>query len=117
MIYTSYFAAIPKLPRANRYISIARFTPSWMRIKMPIFTPLVPSRDILFNYKENHNEVEYTRRYITEHLNRLDCDALYKELDCSILFCYEAPDKFCHRHLVANWFREHGYECREIQLL
>ena len=105
MIYTSYFAAIPKLPRANRYISIARFT------------PLVPSRDILFNYKETHDEVEYTRRYITEHLNRLDCDAVYKELDFSILFCYEAPDKFCHRHLVANWFREHGYECREIQLL
>ena len=29
------------------------------------------------------------------------------------LVCYEAPDKFCHRHLVADWFNKAGYRCEE----
>ena len=26
---------------------------------------------------------------------------------------YESPNKFCHRHLVANWLTENGYASRE----
>jgi hypothetical protein len=27
--------------------------------------------------------------------------------------CYEKPGSFCHRHLVAEWLRENGFDCRE----
>lgn len=29
------------------------------------------------------------------------------------LICYEKPSDFCHRHLVAEWLNECGFECRE----
>ena len=29
-------------------------------------------------------------------------------LDRLTLLCYEKPSDFCHRHLVANWLRQHG---------
>ena len=29
------------------------------------------------------------------------------------LVCYEKPEDFCHRHLVANWFRENGIQIKE----
>ena len=29
------------------------------------------------------------------------------------LICYEKPSDFCHRHLVAEWFRNHGHNCEE----
>ena len=29
------------------------------------------------------------------------------ELDKVILLCYEKPDDFCHRHLVADWINKH----------
>jgi uncharacterized protein (DUF488 family) len=31
------------------------------------------------------------------------------------LVCYEKPTDFCHRHLVADWLKEHGYECEEFK--
>lgn len=31
------------------------------------------------------------------------------------LICYEKPNDFCHRHLVADWFRENGYEAVEFK--
>ena len=35
--------------------------------------------------------------------------------DQIILLCYEKPDDFCHRHLVAQWLTEHGYDTQEIE--
>lgn len=28
--------------------------------------------------------------------------------------CYEAPGKFCHRHLVADWLNSAGYDVSEF---
>jgi hypothetical protein len=30
------------------------------------------------------------------------------------LLCYEIPGMFCHRHLVAKWFTEHGFTTLEL---
>lgn len=29
------------------------------------------------------------------------------------LVCYERPQDFCHRHIVADWLRSNGIECNE----
>ena len=35
-----------------------------------------------------------------------------KDIDIALL-CYEKPDDFCHRHLVADWLNKNGYKCEE----
>lgn len=42
----------------------------------------------------------------------------YKGLDYHpniVLLCYEKPTDFCHRHLVAQWLIENGFECKEYK--
>lgn len=60
------------------------------------------------------DEVEYTKRY-EAILSRLAPMQVYRELDTMMrnygasavaLVCWEKPEKFCHRHLVAKWFKE-----------
>ena len=47
----------------------------------------------------------YVREYYKQVLSGLDPAAILKKIpDGSILLCYEKPDEFCHRHLVAFWF-------------
>ena len=114
MIYTSYFAAMRKMTNEQKKncISISRFTPKGIII--PRYTLLAPSAMILSNYKMYKDELEYTIHF-TNHLNRLDIEKIYRDLDGKILLCYESPEKFCHRHLVAKWFNDHGFECKELE--
>ena len=47
----------------------------------------------------------YTREYYRQVLSKLDPKEVMKMIpEGSILLCYEKPDEFCHRHLVAFWF-------------
>lgn len=50
------------------------------------------------------NNKYYVEEYWCEVLSKLDSDEVYKELDGSILLCYEKNTEFCHRHIVAAWF-------------
>lgn len=116
MIQTSYFAAMRRIGRASKYVSIARYYPQWVRSYIPTYAPLVPSFETLMRYKQSRDEIEYTRRYIEENLSKLDCATVYRQLDGCILLCYEGPNKFCHRHIISKWFRENGFDCHEIIL-
>ena len=53
-------------------------------------------------------EIENNKYYINEYYNQvlsnLDIEEVYKELDSSILLCYEDNNLFCHRHIVASYF-------------
>lgn len=53
---------------------------------------------------EEENIKFYIRKYWIQVLSKLDVNEVYKELNHSILVCYESPDKFCHREIVAAWF-------------
>lgn len=110
MIYTSYFARSDVWPRGT--VSIAASASFW---KYETYEPLVPMRGILWAYK--HHEIsmdEYIHLY-KEQLARLSVHAVAMDLEERILLCYEKPDKFCHRHIVAEWLREAGYEVRELE--
>lgn len=54
----------------------------------------------------------YKKLYIENILSKLDPDEVRYELealarchnkDAVCLMCYESPEKFCHRHIVADW--------------
>lgn len=45
----------------------------------------------------------YIENYYKEVLSKLDPEEVYRDLNNSILLCYEDSNEFCHRHIVAEW--------------
>jgi uncharacterized protein (DUF488 family) len=87
---------------------------------------LAPTWKILNEFKvKNKTDPTFAERlykdaYNNEILQFLNQKSVFNDL-CQIyqgedvvLLCYETPDKFCHRHLVAKWFYEAGIEVREL---
>ena len=114
MIYTSYFANIKKLPKDLKLVSIARGTPK--RFIGSRCEELAPSWDIVMMIKNNPSrvtKVHYIKEY-EKQLEKLDVNAYGKTLDGCVLLCYEKPEDFCHRHLVARWLKINGYKCEEF---
>lgn len=109
-IYTSYFANWRNFPKDAICISIARVPcPGFSGFD---FSLLAPTKSILDEYKRTHDKERYTLRYTTEVLQELTPEDVYKifvqaaydiGMNSIVLLCYEKPDKFCHRHLVAEW--------------
>lgn len=119
MIYTSYFAKANRLP--NNVIPIAICAKAPEGYKGLQYKKLAPSYSILMEWKANHNEDLYIRRFSEEILSRLSFDEVMRDIaqmtpdgaDCCLL-CYEKSSDFCHRHLVADWLNEHGVDCHEF---
>lgn len=53
---------------------------------------------------KEENDRYYINEYWERVLSKLDPEEVYKDLDNSILLCYEPNIEFCHRHIVAAWF-------------
>lgn len=135
MIYTSYFAQMRNFPENVIPISICAKPPVWYKGLQ--YKKLAPSYDILMNYKAVPDEENYIRRYKKEILEQININDVlmdlywlipedirkqlsevggvwYEHPDIHIaLLCFEKPSDFCHRHLVADWFRESGIEISE----
>ena len=118
MIYTSYFANVKNLPSTLQPIAICGKSPvEW---RYPEYKRLAPKWEFFKVWKETHDNEYYIREFNKLVLDRLNADAVFAELMkfCSAntepcLICYEKPGDFCHRHLVADWLKEHGYEVEE----
>ena len=52
---------------------------------------------------EEENNRYYIEQYYQQVLSKLDPEKVYRDLDGSILLCYEDSNEFCHRHIVAAW--------------
>jgi uncharacterized protein YeaO (DUF488 family) len=104
LIRTSYFAKY-KNPDG---ISIALKSPEWF--KGESYKDLAPSWSILGNYQASQHTYEdqniYEKRYRAEILAKLDPKKVAVTLNGKVLLCYERPDDFCHRHIVAQWLKE-----------
>ena len=118
MIYTSYFAKLKSLPKNIIPISICGKAPDWYKgLK---YKKLAPKYDFFMKWKENHDNDYYVKCFKEQVLDKLDANDVISELaDVSsgtniALICYEKPGDFCHRHLVAEWLRSHGFKCEEF---
>ena len=60
--------------------------------------------DNIGKISEEKNNRYYIQEYWNQVLSKLDPEQVYRELDNSVLLCYEANTEFCHRHIVAAWF-------------
>lgn len=108
-IYTSYFANWRNFPTDALAFGITRFKPSyWDKVNIE---NLAPSESLLRQYRNKQideymfrrkyfQEIEdrgYTPKFVRDSLNEV---AKGRDI---ILCCYEKPDDFCHRHLLAEW--------------
>lgn len=109
-IWTSYFARNGSHPNA---VSIARIKPRFVNCRENLL--LAPPEGLLWNYKNGRiDEKQYTDFYIAM-LENIGFETIDKGLsDGDVLLCYEKYDKFCHRHILAKWLRQHGYEVAEL---
>jgi hypothetical protein len=109
---TSYFANIKKLK--GNFVSIARKTPD--NFPGLIYEPLAPPWWLLEEYKYgNKNKKWYIEQYVDNVLAYLNPHSIVEIIgEDAILCCYESPEKFCHRHIVAKWFERSGYKVREL---
>lgn len=116
-VYTSYFGKLGALHQAGvAPICIARGIPKFYggaveQSVAPFFWML----------KDGVTREEYIEAYYYKVLSRVNakeflarCEELSKGKDVALL-CYEKPEDFCHRHLLAEWLnRELGIEVREF---
>jgi len=99
-LQTSNFSRAGRDP-SIKCVSIALYAPRGYP-KVRRYPALAPTRQML-----KMGEAEYRAAY-QEILDRLDPRKVYEDLgENSILICWEAPGKFCHRRLVAEWLEKH----------
>lgn len=72
-------------------------------------------------HDKNLSEQWYTDKYYETVLKVLNPNEVAKQLQQMgsdvVLLCFEAPGKFCHRHLVAEWLNtKTNLNVREYQL-
>ena len=134
MIYTSYFAMIRNFPDNVCPVSISRFPPKWYHGKA---LRVAPSAELLNDIKHGNGSLEerierYTKEYnkfLEENVtvDRIKAGMMKwfpetsdglpvweSETDHAALCCFEKPDDFCHRHLLADFLTERGLPIREI---
>ena len=116
MILTSYFAKY----HGDNGVAICRGAKWWTGEK---YLALAPPSTLIAWWK-NHGHTPDTcekecwgafrKMYYKEVLDKLDVHTVAKELDGKILLCFEKTRDKCHRHIVAEWLRNAGYDCREL---
>lgn len=132
MIYTTYFAQLKSLPQDVIPISICGKAPDWYDGIQ--YKKLAPRYDFFVKWKENHDNDYYIRCFNEQVLSKLNPSQVIDELRGLVshividpklfpirgtlephiaLVCYEKPEDFCHRHLVAEWLSTAGYKCSE----
>ena len=122
MIYTSYFAQLRNLPENIVPVSICGKAPDWYKGLQ--YKKLAPKYDFFMEWKKNHDNDYYIKCFNEQVLDKLNVADVIVDLSRLVygfntgendiaLICYEKPSDFCHRHLVADWLRSHGYKCEE----
>lgn len=115
-MYTSYFGNRKNIINP---LAITFKPPFWF--KTPNYPILAPKELFLRDYKNNIiNEEKYVELFLELVLDPLNPEEIYNELietydEDVTLLCYEKPPKFCHRHIVSNWFENNlGVEVPEL---
>lgn len=129
---------MPKIPESYLRIGISRFIPKELQttaIKNFLYTPnniLAPSAELLNDIKsEMITNEEYAKRYykeLQERITKLGFSSaneyfarMVSELetvnsdgfDGVVFLCYEKPEEFCHRHLLAALMQNLGFDIKE----
>lgn len=116
MLYTSYFSKVKNI-NPKLLFSVTASKPRFFNGKH--LKCVSPDYTWVDNYKHGIiDELQYTNLYIN-YLNK-NKEKIIPEIkslpDNSMLLCYEANDKFCHRHVLAKWLRDNGIQIEEYNV-
>ena len=121
MIYTGYWAKIDEYKANNLTpVGISGWSPDGYTGKT--YKKLAPKYSWWKQWHDEHlSEQWYTEQYYSTVLNTLNPNTVATQLQSMgenvILLCFETPEKFCHRHIVAKWLTEKAkITVREYQL-
>lgn len=112
MIYTGYYSKIKEYADSGlTLLSISRTKPEFAKSCIDI-PQLFPSDKILWDHKKGKiDDMEYTSKYL-DQLNELGIDRIIKMIqifgDNVVLLCWESPEKFCHRHILADYINKNS---------
>lgn len=123
-MFTGYFSKIGSYKNVGlEPVSISVKSPTFFVGKS--YKILAPSEFLLkeFKYGSHKYDTEFYTKTFEGYLNSLSFSKVLSDLtnlvdvslDKVVLLCYEKPSSFCHRHLVAAWFINHGIICKEFQ--
>ncbi|MBP5794425.1 MAG: hypothetical protein ACLRFM_03290 [Alphaproteobacteria bacterium] len=107
MIYTGYWAKIKEYEQQNLTpVGISGWSPDGYAGKT--YKKLAPKYAWWKEWHDNNlSEQWYINKYFETVLNKLNPRTVAQDLQQMgqnvVLLCFETPDKFCHRHLVATW--------------
>jgi NTP pyrophosphatase (non-canonical NTP hydrolase) len=120
-IYTSFYDNLKYLPEDVVPISIAGEAKDWY--KGDEYKKLAPKLWFFKQWKKTLDNDFYIEHFKEEVLDVLDVKKVIEDLmkisggKDIVLLCHETPGKFCHRHLVAKWLMENGYDVIELENL
>ena len=126
MIYTGYYSKIKEYADAGlTLLSISRTKPGFAKNCVDV-PPLFPDEKILWDYKKGDiDNMEYTSKYL-DQLDDIGIDRIIKTIqifgDDVVLLCWESPEKFCHRHILADYINRNSdlvveeFEKKELSL-
>ena len=118
LIYTTYFAKLKYLPSNVTPIAICGKTPDFYQGLC--YKKLAPKWSFFTKWKETRDNNYYISEFNRLVLEPLDVNTVVNDLvsmsttEHIALVCYEKPQDFCHRHLIAKWLNENGYDCDEF---
>ena len=120
MIYTSYFGKLKKIPENIVPVTICGGVPEWYKGLQ--YKKVAPKYGFFQEYKKNGDQEYYVSHYQSEVLDTLTPEEVVSDLknltnnaENIVLLCYEKPEDFCHRHLLANWLNQNGITCEEFK--
>ena len=127
-IHTSYFANMKKIQKEHPeevFISVAGYSPKWFKVGfLPELAPKKWWWKIWYdsfkdNLESDESKAWYIEKYKSTVLELLDTEKIllklgseYQIADITLL-CYETPEKFCHRHLIADWLNNWLYTSKK----
>lgn len=106
---TSYFYQLKNLTDDFMSISIALTNPDYLHfdLKLP---ELAPDYKLLRAFKTGVISEEEYIKVFNKQLDKLKATEIYEKILSSangrtpVLLCHCGKERFCHRHLVADWF-------------
>lgn len=119
-IYTSYYARMKNLFSKYTVVAISTSVPEWFPNAYTL-RELCPGWDLVNGIKSGSiTKEEYTEKYklklsmYNPKEVRSTLRGIYQETGKDIvLCCYERPEDFCHRHIVAEWL---GPDVKELEV-
>lgn len=110
MIYTGYYSKVKEYKSAGlTTVSISRTQPFGTDGKIE---SLSPDNKILWDHKNGLiDQNEYTNKYIKQ-LEKIGIRNILLSIhsfgDDVVLLCWESPERFCHRHILADYINQHS---------